>query len=124
MIRTWCSVCGHGLAAKAQFAGRKVRCPRCGTPARLPSQATQDIFPPSARHSPSRAADATELLDGPGDDNVTFITELADSPLWLWSAAGVACLILLLATALSLAVLRGHRRAQAAGPTAQLDQSQ
>ena len=49
MIRVKCNQCGKSTQAKDEYAGRKAKCPNCGSPIVVPSASASAPSPPAAQ---------------------------------------------------------------------------
>lgn len=96
-IRAECSECGKRVRAKDEAAGRRIKCPDCGTPIRIP--ATPDDEPPRRKKPAPRKKESydddyggDEYGDDGGDLDFGALADMAGKSAGLGSGQLEPCL--------------------------------
>lgn len=63
VIKTRCASCGAGLAAPAEKAGARLKCPKCGSPVEVPKSSSSSPTTPAAQRRPAAAAPVAANID-------------------------------------------------------------
>ena len=92
-IRAECSECGKRVRAKDEAAGRRIKCPDCGTPIRIPATADGGGSPPRKQKKATRREESyDDYGDEDGDLNFGELAAMAGKSAGLGSGQLEPCL--------------------------------